>query len=542
MPSAPRFRTACVARLWEGTRFADRRARLRMLADAEAFVREVDRGAAYPEELVVDRVTRYRPERAEVGALVPGADLRADLAAFVSRLSRREPLDAWSRSGAMPVADAADALGVTLRTLTRFREDGLVLHHVRSGDGAVRLACFPDALEAYRAAAGARVERAGRTTRLGAEARESLCARAAALCASMRRPSLHALATALAPGVGCSVRAARSILERDARVAAALGGRVPRDRSGSAPRASFAARAWRMGASPARIAVHLGITEAAAGRAAARGQAALLRSLLPAIDVPALPVFALPDAAAAILGPESVRVGLPVGPATVPAPSAAPAAVRRAKGKDVTPGVAMVVAARFLRWRAARAIEALAAAPGFAELDSVERDLRWSHRLVRAVALRVLPTALVPCAQRLGRAWVDVPLPLQRRWAAFAAEESVRAIEALDLREVGIDAVRPAAVAAHGVELAIARGGPEFAPPQGDGPDALDRVLATCVPWWRAACLGDGWIERHPGDRVVALRLAADGGAPRTHVETARELRTSPARATAAWYAALTAR
>lgn len=542
MPSAPRFRTACVTRLWEGTRFADRRARLRMAADAEAFVREVERGAAYPEELVVDRVTRYRPERAEVGALVPGADLRADLAAFVARLTRREPLDASSRGGAMPVADAAAALGVALRTLARFREDGLVLHHVRSVDGAVRLACFPDALESYRAAAGARVERAGRTTRLGAEAREAFCIRAAAACASMRRPSLHALATMLAPDAGCSVRAARSILERDARVAEALGRRAPRARSGPGPRAPFAAHAWRMGASPARIAAHLGITEAAAGRAASRGQAALLRSLLAAIDVPALPVFALPDAAAAILAPESVRRGLPVGRVTVPAPAAAPSAARRGKGKDVLPEATMVVAARFLRWRSARAIEALSAAPGFAELDAVERDLRWSHRLVRAVALRVLPTALVPCAQRLGRAWADVPLPLQRRWAAFAAEESVRAIEALDLREVGIDAVRPAAVAAHGVELAIARGGPEFAPPQGDGPEALERVLATCVPWWRAACLGDGWLEAHAGVRAISLRLGGDGGAPRTHAETARELRTSSARATAAWYAALSAR
>lgn len=542
MPSAPRFRTACVARLWEGTRFADRRARLRMVADAEAFVREVERGVAYPEELVVDRVTRYRPEGAEVGALVRGADLRADLAAFVSRLTRREPLDASGRGGAMPVADAATALGVALRTLARFREDGLVLHHVRSGDGAVRLACFPDALQAYRAAAGARVERAGRTTRLGAAERDALCVRAVAACASLRRPTLHALATMLAPGAGCSVRAMRSILAGDARVAEALGRGAPRGRPGAGPRTPFAARAWRMGASPAAIAAHLGISEAAAGRAAARGQAALLRSLLAAIDVPALPVFVLPDAAAAILAPESVRRGLPVGRAAIPVPAAALPTDRRVKGRDVLPESTMLAAARFLRWRAARAIEALPAAPGLAELDDVERDLRWSHRLLRAVALRVLPSALVPCAQRLGRAWADVPLPLQRRWAAFAADESVRAIEALDLREVGIDAVRPAAVAAHGVELAIARGGPEFAPPQGDGPDALERVLATCVPWWRAACLGEGWLEAHADDRAVSLRLGGDGSAPRTHAEAARELRTSAARATAAWYAALKAR
>ena len=75
MPTPARFRTACVARLWDETRYADARARARMLADAEAFVRDVDAAAEYPEELVIARVTRYRPEHATVGAVVPGPDV-----------------------------------------------------------------------------------------------------------------------------------------------------------------------------------------------------------------------------------------------------------------------------------------------------------------------------------------------------------------------------------------------------------------------------------------------------------------------------------
>ncbi|NBQ14408.1 MAG: hypothetical protein EBU31_07300 [Proteobacteria bacterium] len=97
------------------------------------------------------------------------------------------------------------------------------------------------------------------------------------------------------------------------------------------------------------------------------------------------------------------------------------------------------------------------------------------------------------------------------------------------------------------VERAIARGGPEFAPANGDGPEALDDALRRCVPWWHAVDAGDGWqalaARRSPGAaRVLTLRYGLDGTAPRTFEEIARELRTSAPLATAAWYAAMRGR
>lgn len=533
MPRAAGFRTECIARLWEGTRYADRRARMRMAADAEAFGATVDPSARYPEELVVERVTRYRPERADVGPAVTGAELLGDLSALVLRLSRRDPVGASERGGAMALDEVAQALGVTRRTMERFRASGLVLHHVRGDDGHVRVACFADALAAFRVRAGARVERASRTVRLSPEAREAMCAAAAAACAALRRPSLQALAVRAARASGCSVRTARTVLEGDARVAAAIA-RRPR-RAGTT---AFAARAMALGASPARIGHRLGCTQSRALRAALRGRADALRSLEAAIAASPLPVFALPVAAESILGPAVVRSGLVVG---VPEAEVRPGAA--AHGTAARADAALLVAVRFLRWRAAAGIRALAPVPALAEFDAVERDLRWAHRAWRTLLVRVLPAALRPCEQRLGRAWDRVPAPLRARWASFAASESARALDGVDLAHAGVGTVRPAQVAMHGVELAIARGGPEFAPPFGDGPDAVEQVLARSVPWWTAVCGGDAWAAWAAGlpaepARVALLRLGLDGTPPRTFVELARELRTSTSRATAAWYAA----
>ena len=565
MPIAAKFRTACIARLWEGTRFADARARARMLADAELFVRDIDAGAEYPEELVVDRVTRYRPEEVDVGSVVKGHDLLHDLTAFILRLSRRDPPDAASRGGAMEAKDAAAALGVSARTLARFRESGLVMHHVRSEGGRVRVACFPDAVESFRARSAVRMERAGRTVRMGEAEREALVRRAVAVCGgadaeagegrvprsgrvhgAARSLSLHALATQLAPAFGCSVRTARTLLEGDRRVMDALRaagrGAVAASPRPAAWTRAFAARAAGLGFTSADVARHLEIGEGAAARAALRGRAERVAAALSGVRTAPLPVFLLPGAEESILAPAVVRSGLPVGPALPPEP-----AVARADRARTRVDATLAVAFRFLSWRAQEALALLPKSPVAHELDALERDLRWAQRLKRALVERALPAALVPCVQRLGRSWGDVPAPLRMRWTAFAARECAHALDFGGQSSVAIEDLRPAQLAAHAVERAIARGGPEFAPANGDGPEALDDALRRCVPWWHAVDAGDGWqalaARRSPGAaRVLTLRYGLDGTAPRTFEEIARELRTSAPLATAAWYAAMRGR
>lgn len=549
MPTAARFRTECVAALWDGTRFADVRARGRMLADAEAFVGDITADGEYPYELVVDRVTRYRPEGVRVGSVVSGSALLHDMTAFILRLSRRDPLPASLRGGALHAADVARALNVSARTLARFRSDGLVMHHVRDAGGPVRVACFPDALQAFRERAAARVDRAGRTVRMGADARAELRSRAVELCAVGGRVSLHAMATRLAPVFGCSVRAARGVLEVDAVVVAAVraaqrvgepaaqgGGEVVRT-----PRwiRQFAARSVGFGCPPAALAQWLGMAESTAARAAVRGRVERLRQAMNGVSPVPLPIFVLPDAAGSILAPLAVCAALPVGPVRLPDPA------RVRGGRAPNRGeVALAVAFRFLVWRAHAALRAISKTPVAREVDAMERDLRWAYRIKRALLERVLPVALVPCVQRLGRGWDEVPVSLRMRWAAFAALECAHALEFGEHSSVAIEDVHPAHVAAHAVERAIARGGPEFAPSNGDDANALDDAIMRCVPWWHVVCAGDGWLSPSAKcapehGRVLTLHFGLDGTMPRTFEEIARELKISTSRATADWYAAM---
>ena len=549
MPTAARFRTECVAALWDGTRFADVRARARMLADAEAFVGDITADGEYPHELVVDRVTRYRPEGMHIGSVVAGSALLHDMTAFILRLSRRDPLPASLRGGALHAADVARALNVSARTLARFRSDGLVMHHVRDAGGPVRVACFPDALQAFRERAAARVDRAGRTVRMGTDARAELRSRAVELCAAGGRVSLHAIATRLAPVFGCSVRAARGVLEVDAVVVAAVRAaqRVgePAAQCGSevvrTPRwiRQFAARAVGLGCPPAALAQRLEMAESTAARAAVRGRVERLRQAMNGVSPVPLPIFVLPDAAGSILAPLAVCEALPVGPVRCPDPA------RVRGGRAPNRGdVALVVAFRFLVWRAHAALQAISRTPVAREVDAIERDLRWAYRIKRALLERVLPVALVPCVQRLGRGWDDVPISLRLRWAAFAAMECAHALEFGEHSSVAIEDVHPAHVAAHAVERAIARGGPEFAPSNGDDANALDEAIMRCVPWWHVVCAGDGWLTASAKcapehGRVLTLHFGLDGTMPRTFEEMARELKVSTSRATADWYAAM---
>jgi hypothetical protein len=545
-----------------------------MLADAEAFVADITADGEYPHELVVDRVTRYRPEGVRVGSVVSGRALLHDMTAFILRLSRRDPVPSSLRGGALQAADVAHALNVSARTLARFRSDGLVMHHVRDAGGRVRVACFPDALQAFRDRAAARVDRAGRTVRMGVDARVELRSRAVELCAAGGRVSLHAIATRLAPVFGCSVRAARGVLEVDAVVVAAVraaqrvgepaaqgvddpvaqrgvrgtqgGGaafRAPRGGSEvvRSPRwiRQFAARSVGFGCPPAALARRLEMAESTAARAAVRGRVERLRQAMNGVSPVLLPIFVLPDAAGSILASLAVCAALPVGPVRCPDPA------RVRGGRTPNRGdVALVVAFRFLVWRAHAALQAISRTPVAREVDAIERDLRWAYRIKRALLERVLPVALVPCVQRLGRGWDDVPISLRLRWAAFAAMECAHALEFGEHASVAIEDVHPAHVAAHAVERAIARGGPEFAPSNGDDANALNDAIMRCVPWWHVVCAGDGWLTASAKcapehGRVLTLHFGLDGTMPRTFEEMARELKVSTSRATADWYAAM---
>ncbi len=550
MPPAPRFRTRAIAQLREETRYAPARTQARMMADAERFIAEVDPLHGYAPAEVTARVTRYRPELAPDDGVLAGGAVIADLAAFILHASADAPLDAAARGGAMRLADVARALRVDARTVTRLRREGLVLHHVRMPDGRVRVGCFPDALEGFCSRHAARTERAARTGRIDASARKDLVVRALAMLASDERPrawSLHALAVTLAPTCGRSVRAVRAALEADGAVVRALEAAA---RRGSARRAPVRAgatvaaaieRLMRDGATPAEAGAAHGVGAATAQRAGLRVRADALQQALGGCPVMEFPIFVLPGAERSVLGPACVRAGLPVGP--VPPATLAPAPVARVRGAD--PAFAQLVAHHFLAWRARAALRVRPRSPGLAWMDAVERDLRWAHALKRAIVQAAMSAAVAACAQRAGRSWAELPPRVRSAWAAFAAAECVRAVDAIAAHaEPPGDELRPLRVATLGVERAIARAGPEFTPPAA-GADGVDRVLARCVPWWELVLAGDACSAAGGPDGAPAAlvaRFGLDGTAPRTYAELAAAWRVGVPTAVARVHAAMRGR
>ncbi len=541
MPPAPRFRTRAIARLSAETRFAPAAAQARMIADAERFIAQVDPLHGYAPSEVTARVTRYRPEHAtDDDEVLAGGAVIADLAAFILHASAAAPLDGTARGGAMRVRALAGELGVDERTVARFRRDGLVLHHVRMADGRVHVGCFPDALARFRERNAARAARAARTGRIDAAARKDLVVRALAMLGTDTGPrtwSLHALATSLAPACGRSVRAVRTALAGDASVLLALEAAARRGTARRAPvRAGAAAgaaieRMLRDGATPAEAGAAHGVDPATAQRAGLRVRADALVAALAPYAVLEFPIFALPGAERSVLGPACVHHGLPVG--AVRAQALAPAPAGRVRGTD--PAFAQLVAHHFLAWRARGALAARPRSPGLAWMDDVERDLRWAHRLKRAIVQAALPPALAACVQRAGRPWAELAPRARAAWAAFAAAECVRAIDAVAAHAAPPgDELRPVRVAALGVERAIARAGPEYAPPPA-GDDGIDLVLARCVPWWEWVPAGEGL----GAEAALVARFGLDGHAPRTYAELASAWRVSAPTAVARVHAAL---
>lgn len=546
MPRAIAFKTEAMARIWEELRYAPPATLARMADDAEAFLPEVEPLRAYPVERVVERLTRYRTDRADAEGVILGAALVEDLVRFVEHATARAPGSMDAQGGALALVDAAARLGVSHATLQRYRRRGLVCRHVRVGGAEVELRVHAEALAAFAARNAPLVRRAARTGRLRPEERTRLLARAQERLA--RGPvSMHAVAVGLAAEFGRCPRTIRRVLASDPALAHAAA--RPATRTLDERAARLAARAWQTGFGPqhlARRAAPVRASVAAWTRALQRGRALEVSAAVACTHALALPNFARADSEATLLAPRTVREGLAAGEWRLPQPRLAqaeearfPADGARRSGHAHPPDVARVIAQHYLVWRAGRTM-ATARRPMPEALDGAERDLRWAYRLRRSVVEAALPDALARVAQHLGAPWRRMPSELQWKWAAAAAGAMAHALDLHALAAVGVDEVRPRRAAALAVERMLSR--PDLEAHIGRTPAALG--ACTVAPWMAHLETGDRWSARlahlPPEDaRVVARRFGLDGAPPATLRELGRVVRGSASAAQARLYAAL---
>ena len=114
------------------TRFAPPARRQEQVARAEQLLGEIEPGKRYPYQFVCFRVTDFRSD-AHADLLIPGDDLRHDLALFIRRVERSVP--------PLPIEQAVEPMltldevskrfNVSTKTISRWRVKGLVGQRVK---------------------------------------------------------------------------------------------------------------------------------------------------------------------------------------------------------------------------------------------------------------------------------------------------------------------------------------------------------------------------------------------------------------------------
>ncbi|MCA9285271.1 MAG: hypothetical protein KDA22_08665, partial [Phycisphaerales bacterium] len=388
MPRAARYSLPALRDLRRQLQYAPAETRQRQMNAAEALVAEVDPETTYPDDFVLWRITGYRRDSAANPVTFPGDRLLGDLVTLVQEISDSLHLEPNERAGgAVPVEAAAEALGVSLRTLQRYRRLGLLCHVIDFPDGR-RLGCFATSLDQFRAREPVRVRSAASFTRLAEADRRAIVSEARELKARGIE-ALGRVASMLAERHERSPETVRLVLRRhDAqaerpvfRARPVFGARSKR----------LAERAWRLGVPLSRIAERIGRSEPAVHRHILVWRRDLLAALT--LDWIDLPTFAHPEAEEVILA----------------APSACRRLERLFRGGDAVavlefvPGEApdeesvdaMLAAFNLLKCRAAERIRALSGrnAATAEAVDEAETDLRWAALLKHRLVVLHLPIA-----------------------------------------------------------------------------------------------------------------------------------------------------
>lgn len=403
MPRAARYKVAEIGALGRQLLYAPPETRYRQMVSAERLASEIDPRQVYPQDFVVYRITGYRPDSAGSPVTLAGAALLGDLATLVQRLSQTLELPAEGDGRtAFPFVEIARRLGVSGKTVQRYRRLGLLCHSVVFPGGSRRLACYEDTLQRF-------IE--GHRDRLGAAAAFSrvepptlqAIVREARQLRRRRGLSLSTAARHLAGAHGRAHETVRLILQRHDRRG---GDHIFAERGPISP--AERAVIWRAasrGIQVASLCRRFGRSRATIHRAINRRRADLLRRLdLAWIE---LPTMGRADAEAVILQAPAARLGLDELPPRTDALRliewAGAAAAAEPAFED-----ALLGGFNVLKRRAARGIAALAEHPSATSLDSIETDLRWAALLERRLVAVGLPAALGAVEQAIGR-----PLPGQ---------------------------------------------------------------------------------------------------------------------------------
>lgn len=147
-------------------RFAPPAKKREQLANAERLISEIEPARGYPYQYVCWRLTDFRPD-AHPGLVIPGEELKHELALFVIQLERSLPPVPVEQAGEemLTLEEISKRFNVSTKTISRWRLRGLVARRVKA-NGRSQLGFPRVAVEQFAARHKDRVEKSARFSHL----------------------------------------------------------------------------------------------------------------------------------------------------------------------------------------------------------------------------------------------------------------------------------------------------------------------------------------------------------------------------------------
>jgi RNA polymerase sigma factor (sigma-70 family) len=221
----PEFFNSDIADLAHQLTLSPRRLRMEQVRGIEKLLGLIEPERAYPFEFVCYRITKYRKRGpAASGYSIPGKALISDLVAMAETISRKANISAGDLGGPFKGhQQVAKELGVSTKTIRRWRSRGLMGIRVVYDDGVNRLAFLDSTIDRFVRQNKDLVAKGASFKQLTRSERDRIIARARELRAQ-QPVKLHAAACAIAEETGRAVETIRYTLRRfdDAHPEAAL--------------------------------------------------------------------------------------------------------------------------------------------------------------------------------------------------------------------------------------------------------------------------------------------------------------------------------
>ncbi len=207
-----RIQNKALAELLMQLRFTPAAKRRKQLDAAEKLYAIIEADKRYPFEFVFYRITGFQHKGSMGEELIGGGQLLEDLRIFITTLSSQvaEPVRHQAEKVYM-VEELARELGISAKTVGRWRKRGLFARRFTCPDGAKRLGFLKSTVDKFMAANAALAANAKSFSRLSAAEKQQIVRRAAAL-AGKSGTSRQDVIRQIAAEVGRSHETIRSTL------------------------------------------------------------------------------------------------------------------------------------------------------------------------------------------------------------------------------------------------------------------------------------------------------------------------------------------